>query len=190
MSDLTPIDRLARRFGGGDPNELAVALRSRPTFQGDLGWLTRLLDAADQLPMPEVPADLSASLHDLMPPRADTRIESAASIHDSRRDTVLVGARGEQRLDGWTAAFSAASADVLIDGEPTADHETDVSGHVLVRGDGARPFTVRASGARTVAARTNSLGLFHLGSLPDGSYDMTARCPEFEVHWTIEVGSS
>jgi len=189
MSDLTPIDRLVRRFGGGDPNELAVALRSRPTFQGDLGWLTRLLDAADQLPMRDVPADLSASLHELMPPREDTRIEPAASIHDSRRDTVLVGARGEDAPEGWTAAFSAASADVLIDGEPTAEHDTDLSGHVLVRGDGARPFTVRASGNRTFAVRTNDLGQFHMGSLPNGPYEMSASCPEFELRWTIEVGS-
>lgn len=189
MTEQTPIDRLARRFGGGDPAELAVALSSRPTFQGDLGWLTRLLDAADELPMPDVPADLSASLHDLMPRRADTRIEPAATIHDSRRDSVLVGARGEEQPEGWTAAFSAASADVLIDGEPTAEHETDLSGHVLVRGDGARPFTVRASGGRTVAVRTNSLGLFHLGSMPNGLYEMAASCPDFELRWTIEVGS-
>jgi hypothetical protein len=188
MSDLTPLDRLARRFGG-DPNELAIALRSRPTFQGDLGWLTRLLDAADQLPMPDVPADLSASLHDLMPPRADTRIEPAASIHDSRRDTVLVGARGEEQSEGWTAAFSAASADVLIDGEPTAANKTDLSGHVLVRGDGSRPFTVRASGDSTVSVRTNDLGLFHLGALPNGPYEMSASCPEFELRWKIEVAS-
>ncbi|NNC79159.1 MAG: hypothetical protein HKN94_03305 [Acidimicrobiales bacterium] len=189
MNELGPLDRLAQKFGDGDPDQLAHALRSRPTFQGDLTWLSQLLDAAEQLPMPDVPASVSASLHDLMPSRRDLRMEDAASIHDSRRDTVLVGARGEQHLDGWTAAFSAASADVLIDGDPTTADQTDISGHVLVRGDESRAFTVRATGDHNIAVRSNELGLFHLGSLPNGVYEMSARCPEFEVQWSIEVGS-
>jgi len=189
MNELGPLDRLALKFGGGDPNQLAQALRSRPTFQGDLSWLSELLDAAEQLPLPEVPASVSASLHDLMPSRRDLRMEDAASIHDSRRDTVLVGARGEQYADGWTAAFSAASADVLIDGEPITANQTDISGHVLVRGEDSRAFTVRATGDYNIAVRTDELGLFHLGSLPNGVYAMSARCHDFEVQWSIEVGS-
>lgn len=188
------VHRLALRFASDDPSELAAALRKRTTFQGDLGWLEQLLDAAERLPVQSVPTRLSGVLHNMMPPAADLRTELAASIHDSRHDSVLVGARSDQdstdqpNLDGWTAACSAASADVLLDGDPISDDSTDISGHILVRSNEPRPFTITATGPESVSVRSNHFGLFHLGPVSNGSYEMRARCADYEVRWDIEVG--
>lgn len=194
MNSLDAVDRLALRFAGDNPNELAAALRKRTTFQGDLGWLEQLLDAAEELPVPLVPTRLSGALHNLMPPALDLRTEIAASIHDSRHDSVLAGARGDHHstdksnLDGWTAACSAASADVLLDGDPISEDFTDLSGHILVRSNEPRPFTITASGPESVSVRSNNFGLFHLGQVSNGIYKMRARCADYEVRWDIEVG--
>ncbi len=181
--------RLAKRLAPSNPESVMETLRSEPALQGDLGWLARILDAGDQLPMPPVPPAVSAALHDLMPSASPIRTEHAATIHDSRTAGELVGARGENTSgEAWTVVVTAASADVVVDGELCADGTTEVNGHVLVRDGEPRSFHVGAPGSGVAETRSDDSGQFSLGPLQSGEYELSARCPDFSISWSMRIG--
>lgn len=181
------LDRLAARFAPDDLETFIGRLSQSPTYDGDLSWLTSVLDAADLLPMPEVPADVSGRLHGLINPRAATIVEEPAVLHDSRRDAELAGVRGPDDPGKWTLALSAQHGDVLIDARTGDDGRTRISGHVLSRTAADGPYVITAAGSETVVARSDDLGQFDLGQLAVGNYAMTARRTELEFRWEMEV---
>ena len=183
------IARLAERLPSNNFDALIDSLNRSPELQGDLQWLNDVLDAADELPLPEVPTSVSARLHGLWPTAASQRRESATLIHDSRSAGELVGVRGIQRTAGWTALFTAASADFAIDGSPSENVGfTRVAGQVLSRSTDRPEYTVRASGPTVTIAITDDVGQFVLGELPHGTYELEAEAQDHLITATISVG--
>jgi hypothetical protein len=58
-----------------------------------------------------------------------------------------------------------------------------------MRVDEPRAFTISVDGPVSFSTRTNSVGVFHLGQLPEGAFEMSARCADFVLRWSIEVRS-
>ena len=187
------IARLAKRIAPRDPSLAIKALQEAPDLQGDLGWLQAALDASEQLRMPRVPRSLSDSIHAIMADRTvvskrvPLRVESALRIHDSRAGGVLVGVRGEHPGTGWTAMYTAASADVILDGDKRPDGRTEVSGQILIRSGEAQPFEISVIGDTTDTTSADEFGQFSLGNMADGTYEFAAQCEEFEVRWTEAI---
>jgi hypothetical protein len=188
------IERLAKRIAPRDPSSVTEALLEAPDLQGDLGWLQAALDASEQLRMPPVPGSLSDSLHSIMADRTvppakpvPIRVERAIRIHDSRSGGVLVGVRGEYSGTGWTAMYTAASADVILDGDNRPDRRIEVSGQILIRSGEAQPFEISVIGDTTDTTSSDEFGQFSLGNLVAGIYEFSARCEGFEVHWTEAI---
>jgi hypothetical protein len=189
------IQRLARRISPENPEPTADALRRAPELRGDLAWLSGVLSAVDELPLPPVPPEVSASLHGIMAagrptPSADDpsfRTEHAVPIHDSRTAGVLVGVRGVHANEGWTIMYTATSADVIVEGNPGANGGTEVSGQILVRTGAAQPFHVAAAGSSDTSTRADGVGEFFLGELTAGDYEFTATCNDFAIQWTLPV---
>lgn len=190
MADHDLVLALAHRFRGEAPEVLAEAFRRLPTFQGDLTWLERLLEAAEDLPLPEVPPAVSAAVHDLMPPDDHVRIEDAATLHDSRSSRVLVGSRDDgSGVDGWTMTASAPSADIVVDGLPTGDGEVTITGQLLARSTSLDTATIKLTGTTESLSRSDAIGAFSLGTVPPGSYHLSARTPDYVIRFDFEVTS-
>lgn len=184
------LHRLASRLATGDVDDVIESLRRSPELQGDLGWLDEILDAADVLSLPAVPADVSAKLHALWPEPGPVRTEQAALIHDSRSAGDLVGVRGVHRTAGWTALFTAPTADIAIDGTPSSEEVTTLSGQVLTRATTDGPYSVSITGTAEVAStHCDDVGQFQLGPVPNGTYTLTASTAEHAIAATIDVGS-
>lgn len=183
------LHRLASRLAIGDVDDVIESLRRSPELQGDLGWLDEILDAADVLSLPPVPADVSAKLHALWPEPGPARTERAALIHDSRSAGDLVGVRGVHRTSGWTALFTAATADIAVDGTPASDGATTLSGQVLSRATTAGTYDVVLTGpTEAISTHCDDVGQFELGSVPNGTYTLAASTPDHTIAATIDVG--
>lgn len=183
------ISRLAARLPSTDFDALIESLHRSPQLQGDLQWLSDVLDAADELPLPEVPPSVSARLHALWPGATSPRHEEATLIHDSRSAGELVGVRGIHQTTGWTALFTAASADFAIDGAPNESSGlTLVAGQVLTRSHDLPPYKIRASGPIEAATVTDNVGQFVLGDLPRGTYRLEAEANDHLMTATIDIG--
>ncbi len=182
------LHRLASRLADADVEAVIESLQRSAELQGDLGWLDEILDAAELLVLPPVPVDVSAKLHALWPESRLPRTEVAALIHDSRSAGELVGVRGVHRSTGWTALFTAASADIAIDGSPTNAGATVLSGQVLSRTSAGASYEVILTGPVEVSTHSDDVGQFEIGAVPPGEYTLSASTADHTLTATIGVG--
>lgn len=181
------IRRLAERVAPENPERARLALDRSPELAGDLTWLADMFDAADHLPLEDVPPHVSAGLHRMFrgTQPAASHPEDAVAIHDSRHGEELVGVRGEGD-DAWTMMFTAPSADVVVDGRPTTD-ATHLTGQVLLRTGGTEAFEVTAVGSGSVTHHTDELGQFDLGALDAGSWTITVAGDNTQLTFRVEL---
>ncbi len=182
------LHRLASRLAVTDVDAVIESLQRSPELQGDLGWLDEILDAAEVLSLPPVPGNVSARLHALWPEPSSPRPENAALIHDSRSAGELVGVRGIHRTSGWTALFTAASADIAIDGSPRRASTTMLTGQVLSRATTGATYEISLRGPAEVSTRSDEVGQFEIGSIPHGQYTITASTSDHIITASIDVG--
>lgn len=180
--------RLARRLNPQDPAQTAASLLNSPTFQGDLAWLGRLFAAADALPLPEVPPELSDALVNIAAAEAHQRvsIERAQLVHDSREAGELVGVRGpDESESAWTIVYSTPHADLVIDCTPEGPM-TAIRGHLLHRSADQQVGQVEdASG--NVLAVSDANGVFDCGVLPAGVHVLRITSAATSFDWELQL---
>lgn len=181
------IRRLAERVAPENPDRARLALDRSPELAGDLRWLAELFDAADRLPLDDVPPHVSAGLHRLFrgnEPATD-RHEDAVAIHDTRHGEELVGVRGHND-DAWTMMFTAPSADVVVDGRPTAAG-VHLTGQVLFRTGVSEALHVTAVGSRSCTNLSDDVGQFDLGVLDPGPWTITLTGDHAHLTFRVDL---
>jgi len=178
--------RLARRLSKDDPRAALEFLENESEL------VDRLLAAAETLPMPPVPEELSESLVNIMASaKFVANVETflwAALIHDSRLDRELAGVRGadDGPRDTWTAMYSCSEADVIVDGTPAGADTTAIRGQVLSRSDDAGVLRI-ANLEGTHEAVINDIGQFELGDLAAGSYDFEVQSDRLRFFLQVDI---
>lgn len=161
--------------------------------RGDDSWLAKALSAAEQLPLLLVPRRVSDSLHRIMADRntaanvSPLRVEIAVPIHDSRSGAALVGVRGEYSGQGWTAMYTAASADVILDGDRRTNGSTEISGQLLMRTGSEQQFDISVTGQTIRTTSSDDAGQFCVGELEPGEYKFSAQGAGLELRWTETI---
>lgn len=185
------LQRLAERLRPEDPSGCLEELRRSPTFSGDISWLARLFEAADFLPMPEVPESLHerlvSSFDQVMGPRA-ARIERAVLLRDTRESQPLAGLRGTsvRETEQWSLVYSAPSGELVIDLVASPERQLQAFAHLLPRSPGYVPFEVTGKpGASPITG--DEQNTFELGDLGPGSHTFVLESDDFAIEWTVEI---
>lgn len=147
--------------------------QERQTNEDDL--LTYLAEAGRELPLPRPPEALTRSLEDLFQGQNPVVWSEAQLINDTRTGPQLVGARGQDDQDVWTATYCAANADIVLDGVIRHDGLIEISGQVFPLDSGSSAFRITVEGPTALSAYTDDLGQFELGALPPGGYTLRAN---------------
>lgn len=173
---------LSQRLAAGDVS--LVAARD---------WIAWFLGTAGPVTFSEVPADLVARLHDLMPARPSLvqRLAAAAGgvVAQLVQDTglggpLLAGARGLSLAEPRQLLFEAGDMDVVVSVVPPVDGRTRVDGQ-LFADDPARPVELVAGDLR-IAAVADAAGEFSfpLVDLPAGPAEvcLTIETAQGPIH--------
>lgn len=137
-----------------------------------------------RLPLPEVPADVSARLRATF--RRHLPVVSATLVSDSRFGGQLVGARGAGQT-AWTMSYEAGRCDVLLDVVPTAGR-FHLTGQLLCP-DPTSEAMVRAYrlDELVAAASTDEVGQFDLIALEPSVYTVAATTAHDVVELVVDL---
>lgn len=147
----------------------------------------RLTDAAERLPLPAVPSDVSRRLRDTY--RASLPTVPAELVADTRRDDLLIGSRGGPS-HAWTMSFRAGSCDIVLDLVPQR-RTVRLSGQLLCpeATPGATVRVFRVDELVTVTT-TDEFGQFEVGSLHPDEYTIAAvRAPSHVIELDLDLRS-
>jgi len=144
-------------------------------------WLNALLEAAEYLPLPEVPPVVGQDLRRVFSGPALPERYRAVLVTDSRTDRRLVGVRGDAGTSGWSLSFTSEVADLVVDVWPAADGGYEVEGQVMPHAVKPSAYRVIARGPQTARAEGDRLGRFRLGKLVPGRYDLAAADGRIEI---------
>jgi len=140
--------------------------------------------AAGHLPLPAVPADVSARLRARF--RASLPIVSASLVSDSRFGGQLAGARGAGQT-AWTMSYDAGRCDVLLDVVPTAGRY-HLTGQLLCP-DPTSEAVIRAYrlDELVAASSTDEVGQFDLAALEPSVYTVAATTDHDIVELVVDL---
>ena len=181
------LNRLARVL---DQDSLDRAARDLEAFEnagGDTHWLAQVVEAADRLPLPEVPAILTQDLKNLIADDHLTSVVEARLVSDTRIHRALAGVRGADATDGWSMSFTSETADLVVDVWPKGSGQLAVEGHVMAHGAATSAYRASAVGPHTVQAEGDRLGRFDLGVLPPGRYDLVVSNGLMELSAVLDL---
>ena len=181
--------RLARIL---DDESLHQAVRDleRLDIDDTTHWLTQIVEAAEALPLPEVPPVLSQDLKNLIAKdRLITAVE-AQLVSDTRIDRQLAGVRGAETGEGWSLSFTSEVADLVIDVWPEPSGALAVEGQVMAHGATASAYRASVAGPKSVAVEGDRLGRFDLGQLDPGRYDLTVSNGRIQLSAVLDLSGS
>jgi hypothetical protein len=140
--------------------------------------------AAAHLPLPEVPADVSARLRARF--RNQLPIVSATLVSDSRAGGQFAGARGAGHV-AWTMSYEAGRCDVLLDVVPTGGR-FHLTGQLLCP-DPTSEAVIRAyrSDELVAASSTDEVGQFDLAALEPSVYTVAATTDHDVVELVVDL---
>jgi hypothetical protein len=143
-------------------------------------------DVAGQLPLPEVPSELSARLRSRF--RDQLPVVSAMLVSDSRSGGQLAGARGAGQ-PAWTMSYEAGRCDVLLDVVPTGEM-LRLTGQLLCPGPTSEAV-IRAyrSDELVAATSTDQSGQFDLAELRPSVYTVAATTDHDVVELVVDLRS-
>jgi hypothetical protein len=153
-------------------------------------WLLRLADAADALPLPEVPPVVSQDLKRLFDNNALLESRRAILIRDSRYQRDLVGIRGVDTADGWSMSYTSEMADVVLDLWPRADGTLSLEGQVMAHGAAESAYRARVSGPTEATVDGDRLGRFRIDALSPGSYTVVVGNGKIELSLDADLDST
>ena len=180
--------RLARLL---DPESFSEAIEDIDALEADgqlPHWLTQLAQAAETLPLPDVPAVVSQDLRQMFGEAALVEAYRATLIRDSRHHRPLVGVRGGTAADDWSMLYTSEAADVVIDIWPREDGNFDLEGHVMERRAADSAYRARVTGPVEVHVDGDRLGRFSVPSLLPGSYRIVVGNGEIELSFDADLG--
>lgn len=183
------LDRRLLRLLGPDGLEAASVDLARLEDEGELPeWLRRLVVAAEELPLPEVPAMVSQDLRDIFNSGDLVEPHAGVLVRDTRVDKQLVGARGADVAEGWSMTYTSPVADVVLDVWPQRGEEVEVVGHVMGHGRSETAYRARLTGPVDVAVDTDRLGRFRLRGIAPGSYTLVIANRQVELTLEADLG--
>ncbi len=154
------------------------------------GWLLRLADAAEELPLPEVPPVVTQDLKRLFDGNALLESQHATLIRDSRYQRDLVGVRGTDAAEGWSMSYTSEMADVVLDLWPQADGTLSLEGQVMAHGAAESAYRAHVTGPVEATAHGDRLGRFRIDSLTPGSYTVVVGNGTIELSLDAELDGS
>lgn len=135
-------------------------------------WLSLVMEAAEQLPMPAVPEIVSSDLRAIMDPPELVAFFEATVMVDSRDEGRLAGVRGGPIDDAWSITYTSEPVDLVVDVWPSADGGLEVEGQVLARSDTPSVFRATLTGDTSHHAGADALGRFAFGAVTPGAYQL------------------
>lgn len=155
--------------------------------RGDRHWLEDLLEAAESLPLPEVPPVVSRDLRNLL--RGPTAPEShvAELVRDTRADRSLVGVRGTDVTEGWSLTYASEVADLIVDVWPMSSGAVAVEGQLMPHGGLGGAVRASMSGPATSVVGGDELGRFRFEGLAPGRYRISVDDGRIEVSATVDL---
>lgn len=170
-----------------DPVEFDQLQRrlSDPTTEPGAAWLERLVTAAETLPLPAVPSDLSIRLRTIFPVPPPARRAEAILANDSRIERELVGVRGAGDNAGWTLTYETDLGDLLVD--VWSDGVThDIDAQLMSTGRQA-DFSLSLTGPAEFEQQSDRLGRASIEGVPAGIYVLMVKRPDVEITARLEV---
>lgn len=166
---------LAKLEGKVSLEELAAleaALRDARN-RGERHWLEDVFEAAEFLPLPEVPPLVTRELKALARPAAALAIHEAELVRDTRIDRSLAGVRGGVHDSGWSLTYASEVADLLIDVWPLESGELALEGQLLPHAELAGAVRATAGGRTTETVGGDELGRFRFDALAADEYRLS-----------------
>lgn len=154
---------------------------------GENHWLVRVLEAATDLPLPEVPEVVTQDLKALFPHEGLVLALEAILVSDSRQVSGLVGVRGAPVGQGWSLTYASEAADLVIDIWPAGEGQLEVEGQVMAYGAAESAYRASIRGSRSVDVEGDRLGRFLLGSLPPDRYRLTVGNNKVELTMDLDL---
>lgn len=175
------IDKLRRLLGpeGLEAAGVDVSALERGGRLPD--WLEHLVQAAETLPLPEVPPVVSQDLHRIFDVVISVESERAVLVRDTRDQRALAGVRGSDTSEGWSMIYTSPSADVVLDVWPQPDGSLDVGGHVMAHRSAESAYRATLDGPTPARADGDRLGRFRVAPLEPGRYTMVIGNGEMEL---------
>lgn len=182
---------------GEDPAEIAAALAQSPAFAGNLDWLDDVLDAADFMPIHQVPDDVHESLlrilHRFRRPGVPTTAAElfsaiVAELVEDTRQGDLVGVRDAAQQDAtdWTWVFASDAVDIVIDVSTATKDAIRVSGRLVGQASPAGPFQViNDQVAEPILADDH--GRFVMRGLSRDLHTCSIEAAGMSLSWTMDL---
>jgi hypothetical protein len=182
------LERLRRVLDDESYERAQRDIESLDLAGGESHWLAEVIEAADRLSLPEVPAVLSQDLKNITAGDDLVAPYEAHLVSDTRIHRELAGVRGGNASEGWSLSYTSEVADLVVDVSKDKSGNLAVEGQMMAHGATASAYRASVAGPQEVTAEGDRLGRFDLGTLKPGSYDLTISNGLIAVTTVLELG--